>query len=202
MIAGVVLAAGSGTRIGIPKALLRTANDRESFLERACVVLRDGGADEIVVVIGAEYEAARPLPPHVRGVINPDPSRGQLSSLHCALRVVGVDRCEAMIVLPVDVPLVRAATVMLLLEAWRRTRAAVTRPVRGTEHGHPVVFDRAVFAELEHADPARGAKEVVRAHASAAGEVTVADAGAFTDVDTAEDYVKLFGRLPQRAAVR
>lgn len=202
MIAGVVLAAGSGSRIGMPKGLLRTADPAESFLDRACRVLREAGADEIVAVVAREYEAERPLPAGVRGVVNPDPTRGQLSSLHGALGTLDHERCEAMVVLPVDVPLVSAATVRLLIDVWRDRRAPVVRPIRGAQHGHPVVFDRRLFDELSRADPARGAREVVRAHVSAAGEVEVADEGAFTDVDTAEEYLKVFGRLPERAAVR
>ena len=73
---------------------------------------------------------------------------------------------------------------------WRRARPFV-RPVRGGDHGHPVLIDRSLFDPLRHADPRLGAKEVVRAHASSIGDVEVDDDGAFTDIDTPVEYERL-----------
>jgi CTP:molybdopterin cytidylyltransferase MocA len=52
-----------------------------------------------------------------------------------------------------------------------------------------------LFAELERADPARGAKPVVRAHAAEMIEVPIDDEGAFTDIDTPEEYERWIGSL-------
>jgi CTP:molybdopterin cytidylyltransferase MocA len=68
------------------------------------------------------------------------------------------------------------------------SRAPVVRPTSGGRHGHPLLIDRSLFAALRSADPAAGAKPIVRAHASAAGDLEIADEGAFTDIDTEEDY--------------
>jgi CTP:molybdopterin cytidylyltransferase MocA len=51
-----------------------------------------------------------------------------------------------------------------------------------------LLLDRSIFDELRGADPGTGAKSVVRAHASSAGDIDIADEGAFTDIDTADDY--------------
>ena len=91
----------------------------------------------------------------------------------------------------VDVPLVSAATVRAVLDRYRTTRAPVVRPVRGALHGHPVLVDRSLFDKIRAADPQRGAKPIIRAHVSAAGDVEVEDEGAFFDVDTPEDYKRL-----------
>jgi molybdenum cofactor cytidylyltransferase len=96
-------------------------------------------------------------------------------------------------VAPVDQPLVSAATVRLVLEAWRRTRAPIVRPAREGRHGHPVLFDRALFDALRRADPSAGARGVVRAHADRAVDVPVDDDGAFADIDTPEDYARWIG---------
>jgi molybdenum cofactor cytidylyltransferase len=61
----------------------------------------------------------------------------------------------------------------------------------GNRHGHPVIFDRAVFDELRAADPAAGAKEVVRARCGDIVNVPVEDEGAFVDLDTPEDYERV-----------
>ena len=73
----------------------------------------------------------------------------------------------------------------------------MVRPTRGDEHGHPLLIDRSLFHELRLADPSLGAKPVVRAHITLDSGVEVDDAGAFTDIDTPEDYereLKSLGR--------
>ncbi len=205
MIAGIVLGAGQGERIGQPKAWLQTALEGECFFGRACSVLAVAGAHPVVGVIAPGWEArARGTAPTALLATNPDPQQGQLSSLQVGLRAIATDSaCDAVVVLPVDVPLVTVTTVRSLLAAWRDSRAPVVRPVSADgRHGHPVVFARALFADLLRADPALGAKPLVRAHVSVAGHVPVADEGAFFDIDTAEDYTRAFGRLPQPVDLR
>jgi CTP:molybdopterin cytidylyltransferase MocA len=63
----------------------------------------------------------------------------------------------------------------------------------GARHGHPVIFDRAMFAALRAADPATGAKAVVRARQHEIVNVPVEDEGAFVDLDTPEDYRRWSG---------
>jgi CTP:molybdopterin cytidylyltransferase MocA len=63
--------------------------------------------------------------------------------------------------------------------------------VRGDQHGHPVLIDRSLFDLLRRADPHRGAKAVVRAHATPAGDIQVDDDGAFDDIDTPVEYERL-----------
>lgn len=58
----------------------------------------------------------------------------------------------------------------------------------GGRHGHPLLVDRALFDRLRHADPIEGAKPVVHAHATPAGNVEVDDEGAFGDIDTPDEY--------------
>jgi len=67
------------------------------------------------------------------------------------------------------------------------------RPARLGRHGHPVLFDARVLPELRAADLAAGARVVVRAHAAEACDVEVDDPGAFEDIDTPEDYFRVFG---------
>ena len=80
----------------------------------------------------------------------------------------------------VDAPFVSSETVRQVLARYRDTHAPVVRPVQGMQHGHPVLIDRSLFPLLRAADPLQGAKPIVRAHVSAAGDVTVEDPGAFT----------------------
>ena len=120
-------------------------------------------------------------------VENADYEQGQLSSLLTGLRVVDRPGVVAVLVTLVDVPLVSEATVRAVIDRYRETRAPIVRPVRGDEHGHPVLIDRSLFDALRQADPAVGAKAIIRANVSPAGDVSVDDPGAFADADTPDD---------------
>jgi molybdenum cofactor cytidylyltransferase len=200
VVAGIILASGFSSRMGRDKALLPVPGGG-TFLSRLTASLRAGGCDEVVAVVGiAELDVrdsvARDSVP-VRLVRNPEPSRGQLSSLQEALAEIGPLAPRSVVVAPVDLPLVSPGTVRRLVEAWERTGAPVVRPVWRGRHGHPVVFDAGVFSELRTADLSLGARAVVRAHATESCEVEVDDPGAFQDIDTPDDYFRVFGVGPR-----
>lgn len=186
-----MLAAGASTRMGRPKAGLALARG-DTFLSRLTRTLLDAGLPRVVVVSGAQPDAVRAAlrlrHRGVRLVRNAAWEGGQLTSLLAGLDALDSPRLEGVLVALVDVPLVARSTVAAVVAAWRRTRAPIVRPARGVEHGHPVIFDRAVFDELRAADPALGAKPVVRRHAEAIVDVPVDDPGAFRDFDTPEEY--------------
>jgi CTP:molybdopterin cytidylyltransferase MocA len=196
MIPGVVLAGGASSRMGgRPKALLPTGHGNEIFLARIVSALQQGGVDDVVA--GYHWEAiaraAEELEVPVRVLHNAAPERGQLSSLLVALAAVDHPGVRAMLVTLVDLPLVSPSTIRAVLDGHRRTGAPIVRPVRGGRHGHPVLFDRSIFDELRGADLELGAKQVVRAHAADGLEIEVEEEGAFVDVDTPEDYERVFG---------
>jgi molybdenum cofactor cytidylyltransferase len=193
VIPAIVLAAGRSSRMGRAKATL-PAGDGHTFLTRIVQTFLDAGVDDVIVVVGhdadliADSVAASGLPARV--VVNRDYDRGQLSSLLAGLASVDRPGVRAALVTLVDVPLVSAATVRAVVERYRATRAPIVRPTSGDRHGHPLLIDRSLFAALRAADPESGAKPIVRAHATAAGDIAIDDEGAFTDVDTEEDYRK------------
>jgi molybdenum cofactor cytidylyltransferase len=92
----------------------------------------------------------------------------------------------------VDVPLVAPATIRAVVDRYKATHAPIVRPVRGDEHGHPVLIDRSLFSLLRSADPGTGAKPIIRAHVTPAGDVSITDDdGAFLDIDTPETYERV-----------
>ena len=192
MIAALVLAAGASSRMGRPKAGLSLGAGLGTVLSRGVGALLAAGVPRVVVVAGAHPGAVRQAlegtDARVSVVDNPAWAAGQLSSLLCGLDAVDDGRLEAVLMTLVDVPLVAPATIRRLIDTWRETRAPIVRPARGDTHGHPVLLDRRLFAELRTADPASGAKPVVRAHAHEAVNVPVDDEGAFLDLDTPADY--------------
>lgn len=196
MLSAIILAAGDSTRMGSPKALLPVPGG-PAFVSAIVKTLAAAAISDIVIVTGRDHDRVvealqrDTLSAVARVVRNPDPGRGQLSSLWAGMDAVVSSSTEAIIMTLVDVPLVAAATVRRVIDEWQRTRAPIVRPARGGRHGHPVIFDRVLFDELRQAPLDAGAKVVVRAHASAIVDVEVDDEGSLTDVDTPADYAAL-----------
>ena len=196
MIPAVILAAGASTRMGRPKALLPDA-DGLPFIVRIVRTLLQAGVQDVVIVAGTlENELRMALADHgalhgVRVVRNPDPSRGQLSSLHVGMAAAIRPGTEGLMVTLVDIPEVSVATVVQVKDAWLARRAAITRPSIGAKHGHPVIFDARLFDALRAAPLDAGAKHVVRAHSALIEDVPVDDPGCLLDIDTPDDYRRL-----------
>jgi molybdenum cofactor cytidylyltransferase len=105
---------------------------------------------------------------------------------------------EALLVTLVDVPMIDAPTISAVIDAWRRTQAPIVRPAIGDRHGHPVLFDRALFDHLRQAPLDAGAKAVLRMFDAQIVNVPVAGEGSLIDVDTPADFTALQRR--QRSA--
>jgi molybdenum cofactor cytidylyltransferase len=197
VIPAIVLAAGKSTRMGRPKATL-PLDGGDTFLTRIVRTFVEAGVEDVVIVVGHDADAivtsfadADAAVSRARFVDNPDYEQGQLSSLLAGLKVVDRPGVVAVLVTLVDVPLVTAATVRAVIDRYRHTHAPIVRPVRADHHGHPVLIDRKLFDAIRHADPATGAKPIIRANVSLAGDVVVDDTGAFADADTPDDYKKM-----------
>ncbi len=192
VVRAVILAAGASSRMGRPKAALPLTDRADTFLSRLIRTFTAAGLPDIVVVTGAAADVVRAAAgctnARVRFIHNAGWESGQLSSIVTGLDERPGERIEAALVTLVDVPFVSADTVARVLRAWRSSRAPIVRPARDGEHGHPVIFDRAIFQELRDADPRIGAKAVIRARAHAILDVPVDDPGAFLDMDTEHDY--------------
>jgi CTP:molybdopterin cytidylyltransferase MocA len=129
--AGVLLAAGAGTRYGMPKVL--AAQGR--WLRSGVDALRDGGCDDVVVVLGA---AIVDVPAPARAVIADDWSDGLSASLRAGLSAVDADYA---VVHTVDTPDVDAEVVRRVLAA-ARSSAGLARATYAAVPGHPVVVAR------------------------------------------------------------
>jgi molybdenum cofactor cytidylyltransferase len=176
--------------MGRPKATL-PLDDGDTFLTRIVGTFKAASVEDVVVVVGHDAAGITAAFADVnlpaRFVENPDYEQGQLSSLIAGLQVVDRPGVVAALVTLVDVPLVSVATVRAVVDRYRHTHAPVVRPVRGDQHGHPVLIDRSLFDAIRRADPAIGAKPIIRANVSPAGDVVVDDSGAFSDFDTPAD---------------
>lgn len=192
-IAGLILAAGASRRMGRPKPLLEF--DGETFLDRLIGAFVPHCAP-VLVVLGHHAEAVRQgvrRGREVRFVINPEPERGQLSSLQCGLREVPAE-AEAVIFTPADLPAILPSTVKALVEAIEDSAAPVVIPAFQGRHGHPVGLRRNVFDELLELPASASARDVIRRHAGSTRYVAVDDPGVLRDVDDPAGYERLLNR--------
>jgi CTP:molybdopterin cytidylyltransferase MocA len=157
-VAGLVLAAGSGTRAGGPKALRRDAAGMP-WLHLAVAALRGGGCDSVRVVLGADAPRALPLVPDgATPVVARHWAAGLSASLRAGLAAVPRE-ADAVVVTLVDLPGLPAAAVERLLAAPLDTTTLRRATYRGRP-GHPVVLGRdhwVAAAAAAHGDHGAGA---------------------------------------------
>ena len=183
--------------MGRSKALLPAGAGGPTFVKRLADALREGGITDILVVgrpdDGPLRDEVATLGADVRYVENRRSHEGQISSIVAAVNAVDRPGVQGLLVVPVDQPLVTSATVAQLLEAFARLRPPIARAAYQGRHGHPVVFGPGVFGEIRRADPALGARSVVRAHGTDVLDVDVPDEAVLIDVDDPEAYARVFG---------
>lgn len=187
-VAGLLLAAGGGRRLGgRPKALLDFRG--RPLVEHAAAALRDGGCAPVHVVLGAAADGVRSRARLGDAVLvdNPDWASGMGSSLRAGLGSLhGVDAAAVLVTL-VDQPGIGAAAVARLLAA-HRAGARIAAAGYGGERGHPVLFAACHWDEVAAgAEGDRGARGFLRAHAREVVLVECSDIAAPGDVDTPDD---------------
>jgi molybdenum cofactor cytidylyltransferase/nicotine blue oxidoreductase len=140
---GLLLAAGAGSRMGTPKALV-TDSDGTSWLRRGTEVLLDGGCDAVTIVLGAAADQASDLVPAgpVTTVVAPDWAEGMSASLRAGLESAAEGSAEAVVITLVDLPDVNAEVVRRVLAAGSDPDA-LARATYDARPGHPVVIGRA-----------------------------------------------------------
>jgi len=173
--------------MGSPKALLELRG--ETFLDRL-VDLFAGFCAPVVVVLGCDAGRIRTgvkQPERALFVENNDYRLGQLSSMHCGLRMIP-ETAEGVLFTLVDHPNVQASTIGTLLEP---PLAPLALPRFQGRRGHPIFFRKELIAEFLALPVDSQAKSVVDRHAGEARFVDVDDAGILTDVDDPAAYRRL-----------
>jgi molybdenum cofactor cytidylyltransferase len=185
MIAGVVLAAGTSSRLGRPKQLLDL--EGRPVLQHVVDAVCSAGLDDVVIVLGhaaEDIQARLALPPGARTVINSDYTQGQSTSLRAGLHAMSPDAEAAVIVLG-DQPRLTPDVLRRVLVEWRAAGAPVLRPLFRGSPGHPVVAGRAAWEAFMRASGDEGARSVM-----AGAEVAEVELGLdpLEDIDTWDDF--------------
>jgi nicotine blue oxidoreductase len=192
-LVGVVLAAGSGARMGGSKALLLV--DGAPLARLHAERLREAACEEVLVVTRPELLETFAADARCVESTAPDPA----GSLAVGVRALQVAPTDVVVVTPVDALPARAATIRLLVEMVLAGAEAAT-PQHGGRGGHPVVVRARVLAPF--ADALRSPpplREVLAALGPARVRVETADPGVPLDLDTPEDVARVTGSPPSFA---
>ncbi|MFI8261926.1 MULTISPECIES: nucleotidyltransferase family protein [unclassified Streptomyces] len=192
VIAGLLLAAGGGRRLGgRPKALLPYRG--RPLVENAVRVLREAGCGPVHVVLGASAAEVRERA-ELTGcavVDNPDWAEGMGSSLRVGLASLAGTGASAALVSLVDQPGIGPAAVARVLEAYRSPASLVAAAYDG-ERGHPVLFGSDRWADIAAtAKGDKGARVHLTDHADELTLVECGDIAEAFDIDTPPDLARL-----------
>jgi molybdenum cofactor cytidylyltransferase len=188
-IEGILLAAGESRRMGFPKPLLRIGG--ESFLAHSAETMLTL-VERLTIVLGAHRDAvAAVIPADARISIadNRDYVAGQLSSIQAGLLAVSPST-TAVIVHLVDHPTVLPETFRNLVSQFYNSGKPIAIACHKGRRGHPVLFDRSLFNELQAAPLTVGARAVVNARPDRVTCVEVDDSGVLLDLDTPDDLAR------------
>jgi molybdenum cofactor cytidylyltransferase len=203
-ICGVILAAGSSTRMGRDKALLPWPPVAEgvaaanTFLGAMIDLLQQ--ASELVLVVGGENAATLEPVADAHGaflVTNPKPERGQFSSIQVGLREVLNRGRDAALLAPVDRPPVLPGTVNILRATFLNSDPEVWAVIPeisragSAVHGHPILVGREMMEEFLRASAAANARDIEHAHKSHILYVPLTDERIAANIDTPDDYDRL-----------
>ncbi|MCX2924485.1 nucleotidyltransferase family protein [Streptomyces sp. NEAU-W12] len=195
-VAGLLLAAGGGRRLGgRPKALL--PHRGRPLVEHAVRALRAGGCERVHVVLGARADEVRARAALADCVLvdNPDWEQGMGSSLRAGLASLAGTRVRAAVVLLVDQPGIGPQAVARVLAAHTAREArdaplqdALLSAAYAGVRGHPVLFGAAHWTGVAAAATGdRGARAYLKEHADAISLVECGDVAEAYDIDTEED---------------
>ena len=195
-VAGLLLAAGAGTRMGQPKALVRV--DTVELVGRGVRLLRDGGCVSVTLVLGAAADEVLSTVDVGGATVcrNPDWASGMGSSLRAGLAALPAG-ADAVVVALVDQPLVGAEAVRRLLAAAEAGARAAVATYDG-EQRNPVLLTRELWPDVAAAAVGDvGARPFLAAHPELVTPVECGETGSAYDVDTPADLHRL--TAPTRA---
>jgi molybdenum cofactor cytidylyltransferase len=196
-IAGILLAAGTSSRMGSNKMLFEL--DGESVLRGAARRAIAGGLSPLIVVLGHQRERAEQelagLPCQV--AFNPDYEEGITSSLRAGLAVLETPETsepavEGAMVMLADMPYVTSEMIAAMIARYRGSRAPLVVSDYEGVHAPPMLYDKGLFEELMAMTETGCGKQVVKRHRHEA-EVLAWPAEALSDLDLPEDYERVKG---------
>jgi len=199
-VAGIILAAGCGSRMGKAKQLLPFG--RTTLLGHVMDTVQSAGLDCVVLVLGfnagqirhalnlSRREQARPDRTSIRVIDNPDWHKGQSFSVSAGLKALPADMDGALFLLG-DQPLVTVQTLHHLISAFQMSDHWILAPCFKGQRGNPVLVASPLFDRLTQPVGDAGARVLFKEFRHRMHCLAVDDPGIVRDVDTPEDYTAL-----------
>ena len=182
--------------MGAFKPLLPFKN--KTVIECCIDYLREGGVNDIVVVVGHRADEIRRKVSGVRFAVNPDPDSAMGASIAFGAAALP-ETTQATLIALVDHPAVPPTVVSTLLEFWENG-ARLVIPTWNGRGGHPVLVDLSFRAELTDLSEHGGLRALFEAHAGEVKRVPVASPFIARDMDTWDDYSALHQEVTGRPA--
>ena len=189
-ISGVILAAGSASRMGKTKQLLPF--EGTTLLGQVIKNAKKSALHEIIIVLGHKADKISQTLNHskIKIVRNKDFLKGQSTSLIKGLENVSID-CDAAMFILGDQPLVKAPVINTLINAFETSSAQIVIPYYKERRGNPVTLARSIFDSLTSLTDDRGARALFDEFKESILKVQIPDSGILIDVDTMDDYERL-----------
>jgi molybdenum cofactor cytidylyltransferase len=194
-LAAVILAAGTSSRMGSEKALLPPPGGG-TLLQAAIRAFRPF-TQMVLVVAGSNAEGLKPVI-YAQGadlVINPEPERGQFSSLQAGLQEVLNRGRDVAVITHVDCPPVNALTLQILwrafLESYElppQTRKWLVVPEVAGQHGHPIIAGREMIEAFLRSPITATARDVEHSVQQRVQYVPMADSDLVRNLNTPDEY--------------
>ena len=190
--AALVLAAGLSSRMNEFKPLLKIG--KETITDRVISIFRDNGVDVFLVTGWRSEELIQGISRRDIAIVsNPEYETGMFSSVRAGVAQLPHE-INGFFIMPVDIPLVRAATIkQLLLVAASKTNGIIY-PTFAGQHGHPTFVTSDLIGEILGWNKEGGLKAILDSHMELRFEIPVADTGILLDVDSPADYAALLER--------
>ena len=196
-VAGIVLAAGTSTRMGRNKLFMEL--EGETLVRRTVGRVAQAGVDPLIVVLGHEADRVREALAGVpfQPVVNPEYERGVNSSLRAGIHAASETGARAAIVVLADMPFVTTEMIATLVDTYRRGDAPLVISDYGGVNAPPMLYDRSLFPELAASEGQGCGKHVVKRHRHEAAAASW-PVEALTDLDAPDDYERVKASLANR----
>ena len=182
--------------MGAFKPLLPFGN--KTVIESCLNYLREGGIENIVVVLGHRAREIRDIIKDVTFAINPDPASEMGASIAAGIRAIN-DDAKCVLIALVDNPAIPATILSRLIDEWHNRHGKIVIPTWENRGGHPVLVDLSFKTELANLGEG-GLRTFLKTHQSEVKRLAVESPFVARDMDTWDDYLALhkaaFGYQP------
>jgi molybdenum cofactor cytidylyltransferase len=185
-ISALILAAGSGSRIGTPKLMLEI--DGKSFVNVIIDRIKIAGINNTVCVVSEKtYEWAIINISDYKIVLNPEPEKGMISSVFYGMK--NIDKCNGVMIIPVDHPFVETDTYKSLMMESKKNTGAIIKPRFDGKSGHPIIIPYELANKIIGDDFSTGLNDVIKKSGCKQVYINVQDNGILKNINKKEDFI-------------